>query len=235
MSRIRAILFDKDGTLLDFNRTWLSFIKQFVYEAAGGVEARSRELLELVGFNAEAGVFRAGSAMAAGTSADIVKILYPNLSGDGLAAMVAKADRRAADVARHSAVPLDGAVEAVQRLHGLGYRLGIATNDATLGAENTLAAFGIDHLFDAVYGYDAVTSPKPAPDVVYAFAGLLEIKPSEIAFVGDNLHDIMTARAASAGLAVGVSSGTGAAEDLACHADIVLASVADLPDYLMRA
>ena len=50
--------------------------------------------------------------------------------------------------------------------------------------------------------------------------------------VGDNRHDLETARAAGAGLAVGVLSGTGTRETLAPMADVLLDSVADLPAYL---
>ncbi|MDN8660439.1 HAD hydrolase-like protein, partial [Staphylococcus aureus] len=81
-------------------------------------------------------------------------------------------------------------------------------------------------------GYDAVANPKPAPDVVIAFCDLTGLKPSEIAMVGDNRHDLDMARAGGCGLAVGVLSGTGTRESLAPLADVVLASVADLPAFL---
>ena len=61
-------------------------------------------------------------------------------------------------------------------------------------------------MFDAAYGYDAVANPKPAPDTILAFCDLTGLKPSEIAMVGDNRHDLEMARAGGAGLAVGVLS-----------------------------
>jgi phosphoglycolate phosphatase len=65
-----------------------------------------------------------------------------------------------------------------------------------------------------------------------AFARATGLAPSQIAMVGDNTHDMLTARNAGAGLAIGVLSGTGRHEDLAPLADVVLASVADLPAFL---
>jgi phosphoglycolate phosphatase len=50
--------------------------------------------------------------------------------------------------------------------------------------------------------------------------------------VGDNLHDLEMARAAGAGLRIGVLTGTGTREELAPHADLCLASIAELPDAL---
>ena len=74
--------------------------------------------------------------------------------------------------------------------------------------------------------------PKPAPDTIFAFSDLTGLKPSELAMVGDNRHDLEMARAGGTGLAVGVLSGTGTRESLASIADVVLDSVADLPAYL---
>ena len=110
--------------------------------------------------------------------------------------------------------------------------MGVATNDSTRGAERTLAALGMAQLFDAAYGYDAVANPKPAPDTVRAFCDLTGYKPSELAMVGDNRHDMEMARAAGVGMAVGVLSGNGTRETLSPLADILIESVADLPGLL---
>src|SRR5690606_29183735 len=112
------------------------------------------------------------------------------------------------------------------------YRLGLCTNDSTSGAEKTLLALGIAQLFDAAYGYDAVANPKPAPDAIHAFCHLTGLKPSQIAMVGDNRHDLEMARAGGAGLAVAVLSGTGTRAALSPLADVILDSVVELPALL---
>jgi phosphoglycolate phosphatase len=234
MARIRAILFDKDGTLLDFHATWSAFARELAAEAAGGNEEEAARLLERTGYNRQTSRFEAGSILAAGTNAEVVAAMFPSLAGEALRLRIADADRRSAELARSRAVPLAGIVEALGILHRSGYRLGLATNDSTAGAEATLASFGIAHLFDAAFGYDAVANPKPAPDVVHAFAAATGLPPAEIAMVGDNTHDIITARNAGAGLALGVLSGTGRRSDLAPIADAVLDSVTELPAYLDR-
>ena len=127
---------------------------------------------------------------------------------------------------------LPGIVETLTTLHRKSYRLGVATNDSTSGAEKTLLTLGVAQMFEAAYGYDAVANPKPAPDALIAFCDLTGLKPAEIAMVGDNRHDLEMARAGGCGLAVGVLSGTGTRESLSAIADVVLDSVADLPDFL---
>lgn len=231
-SRIRGLLFDKDGTLIDFNATWAAVARKMAMHAAGGDEARADRLLDLSGFDIASGAFRPDSVFAAGTNADIVALWHPHSDREELAATVAMYDALTAREGAASAVALPGVHDAIARLHETGYRLGMATNDSTLGAEQTLVALGFAHMFAAAYGYDAVARPKPAPDVVIAFADMAGMKTSEIAMVGDNRHDLETGRAGGAGLVVGVLSGTGTRETLTPLADVVLGSVAELPAYL---
>lgn len=232
MSRIRGVLFDKDGTLIDFNATWAAVARKMALRAASGDAAHAGRLLELSGFDAASGGFRADSVFAAGTNADVVALWHPGLSSEALAATVADFDVVTADEGAASAVALPGIRDAVAKLHAAGYRLGMATNDSTLAAEKTLVALGFAHMFSAAYGYDAVARPKPAPDVVVAFADMAGMRPSEIAIVGDSRHDLETGRAAGAGLVVGVLSGTGTRQTLAPLADVIVDSVVDLPDLL---
>lgn len=229
---IRGILFDKDGTLVDFNATWFAIGDMLALEAAGGDRALADRLLEEAGYDFGAGRFRADSVFAAGTNADIVALWYPQAAQAERETMVAGFDTFTAEAGAAKCVPLPGSREAIAALHASGYRLGVATNDSTSGAEKTLLSLGVAQMFDAAYGYDAVANPKPAPDTVVAFADLTGLKPSEIAMVGDNRHDLEMARAAGAGLAVAVLSGTGTLETLGDMADVVLDSIADLPGFL---
>lgn len=229
---IRGILFDKDGTLVDFEATWATLARSMALKAADGDAARADFLLDQSGLDLATNRFRADSIFAAGTNADVVELWHPHLEGEALATTIARFDAWTAVEASKSAVALPGAGAALMRLREAGLVLGVATNDSTEAGRLTVEALGWAPRFRAVYGYDSVPRPKPAPDVVFAFAKLTGLSPAEIAFVGDNRHDLETGRAAHAGLVVGVLSGTGTRAALAPLADVILASVADLPEWL---
>ena len=53
--------------------------------------------------------------------------------------------------------------------------------------------------------------------------------PREAAMVGDAVHDLAMGRAAGFALNIGVLSGTSGREDLEDFADLILASVNDMP------
>ena len=232
MGAIRGVLFDKDGTLVDFQRTWYAIGDMMALEAAAGDRQRANALMADAGYDYGASGFRADSVFAAGTNADIVSLWYPHLAAGARSAMITRFDTVTAEQGALQAVALDGIKGMLKALHASGYRLGLCTNDSTSGAEKTLLALGVAQLFDAAYGYDAVANPKPAPDAVHAFCDLTGLRPSEIAMVGDNGHDLEMARAAGCGMAIGVLSGTGTRTTLAPLADVVVASAIELPQLL---
>ncbi len=232
LKSIRAVLFDKDGTLIDFDRTWFSISWQLAQRSAEGDEARARTLLDAGGYDWMSERFRANSVIAAGTVEDIVSLWHPDLGDAQLRERIEEYDAYCVTEGARSAVAIEAVRETLETLRTMGFRLGIATNDSEAGAHATAKALGIDGSFDVVIGYNTAARPKPHPDPLLYFAEKLGLSPHEIAMVGDNLHDLETAHAAGAGLAVGVLSGNSPREALEPHADVVLDSVAGLPELL---
>lgn len=227
----RGLLFDKDGTLLDFDATWRPFAERLAREAAGGDAAAAANLMETAGFDSATGTFRPGSALAAGTGRDVAALFYPHLSGTDLDAVVTRLDREAVAHVQTGLAAIDGVAEALHMLHAAGFVLGMATNDSEAGAEACVEIMGVQELFAGVLGYDSVANPKPAPDMLHAFAGRTGLAPDEIAVIGDNTHDLDLARTGGAGVAIAVLTGNGTREVLEPLADIILPGAADLPRH----
>ena len=231
---MRGILFDKDGTLIDFHASWSRLYRDLALDLADGDPVRAEALLLAGGMDPDSGQVRAGSVLAAGNTIDITLAWYPELSGRERQAMIARIDRRFYENGILYSVPVPALKETLQALSSAGYALGVATSDGTSAAQAALAALGVAAYLPHVYGYDAVQRPKPAPDMVEAFAAAIGVPVGEVVVVGDNTHDLHMARAAGAGAAIGVLTGTGSRQDLAVLADTVLDSIADLPDWLQQ-
>lgn len=235
LSAINGILFDKDGTLIDFNQTWFGVVMALARQARPGDENGARDLAELGGYDWAAQRFRSGSAVAAGTNADIVDLFYPGLPDQDRTVKVADFNAFTTIEGARRAVAINGLAHTLEQLSATGFVLGIATNDSEAGARATAAALGLNALFHTVIGYDSVAQPKPWPDQLHLFAERTGLAASAIAMVGDNNHDLEMAHAAGAGLAIGVLSGNSTREELAGLADIIVDSVADLPALFARA
>ncbi len=229
---MRAILFDKDGTLLDFEATWGPLYRALALDLAGGDAGRATAMLVAGGLDEGTGRMRSGSVLGAGTTGDIVRLWYPELAGKALDAMASRIDAAFHAHGAHNSVLVPGAEEVLAELAAIDIVMGVATNDATEAAAAAIAALGLDAFLPSVFGYDSVPHPKPAPDIVFAFAAATGVDPSDIAMVGDNRFDMEMARAAGAGAAVGVLTGNSGEHDLAPYADIVLPSIRELPGWL---
>ena len=231
---IKAILFDKDGTLVDFHKTWMPPCWMAARFFADGDEDLARRLMAVGGYDFEADRMGSGSALAAANNEEIVDLW--------LETVPAKAGQRAELIVEVERIFVEEGLKHVEavtdlgrladELHGLGVRLGVATMDSERGAHVSLENLGVKHKFDYVVGYDSGHGSKPGPGMVHGFARQLGLETAAIMVVGDNLHDIDMGRSAGAGMVVGVLTGTSLREDLAPHADHVLDSIADLPQLL---
>ena len=92
MAAIRGVLFDKDGTLVDFNATWSAIARQLAMRAAEGDTQRADALLTLSGYDLLSGRFLADSVFAAGTNAEVVELWHPGLEREELRRVTALYD-----------------------------------------------------------------------------------------------------------------------------------------------
>jgi phosphoglycolate phosphatase len=231
---IKGILFDKDGTLIDFNRTWLPVVTQLAQGIAAGDPVQARALVEQGGYDWGQQRFRSGSVVAAGTIEDLVDLWHPGLGTDERTRRVKVYDGLAVSEGAARAVAFDGLHDALALLVQRGFILGIATNDSEAGARATATALELGDLFTAIIGYDSVARAKPHADQLQLFAEQTGLLPAQIAMVGDNPHDLEMAHAAGAGLAIGVLSGNSTRAELEALSDVILDGVVDLPEYLAQ-
>lgn len=224
---IKAILFDKDGTLLDFDATWATSQEQVAELAAGGDQALAERLLIACGMNPATRKTAAGSLFAAGNTLEISQAFVENGAQLALQDLTLELDRIFLDGMR-SAMLLPGLSDLLPRLKAEGYVLGVASSDSEASIATFLKSTGVSDCFSFISGYDSGYGVKPGPGMVNGFANTVGVSEQEIAVVGDNTHDLEMALAAGAGWKIGVLSGTGTRADLEPLADIILSSAADL-------
>lgn len=227
---IGGLIFDKDGTLFDFDATWNGWARAVLTELADQAGVDRSALGARVGFDFDVG-FAPDSPVIAGTVAEIADLLAVGLpAGFALAQranLIAFLDARAASAAVVEVVPLAGFLQGLQ---ADGYRVGVMTNDTEGSARAHLAAVSVAGL-DAVIGADSGHGAKPEAGPLLAAAGLMGVAPARVAMVGDSRHDLAAGRAAGM-VTVGVLTGPALAADLADLADVILPSIADLPAWL---
>ena len=225
---IKGIIFDKDGTLFDFNATWGTWTRGMLEAETAHDPTLFAPLAEALGYNTKENRFRPDSvviAATAGETADQIMTVLPHLDKQ---ALLARMNAAAAQVPQVEAVPL---VSYFTGLRQAGLCLGIATNDAEAPARTHLGRAKVSDLFDFIAGYDSGHGGKPAPGQLLAFCGQTGLQPAECLMVGDSTHDLHAGRAAGMGT-IGVLTGPAPAEELSPFADVVLQDIGEIPDWL---
>ena len=201
---IDLVVFDKDGTIIEFGSMWSGWAVALV---EGLVEATGRPiaapLYAMLGVDPVTGTVRAGGGLAATPMARLRDRTHEVLVASGLTTADAE---RALETAWHAPDPVASA-RPVTDLAVLFDRLRAAAAGSPWRRPTTairpngrLAALGVAGRIDATVCADDGIAVKPAPDMVLHLCATLGVEPARTAVVGDTAADLRMARAAGAGL-----------------------------------
>ena len=228
-----GIVFDKDGTLLDFNPTWLPIYRYAAEEFALGDDELAQALLTRHGYDPIENQFFGGSLLAAGNNQQIADAWSGQIGRqDEVGAISSRLHEIFHQLGAVHATPVNRLADTLRQLKQTGHKLGVATADSHQGIINTLQSFDVLHEFDFLAGFDSGHGVKPEAGMVQAFCEQTGLSANNVVVVGDNRHDIEMGRNAGAGLCVGVLTGTSTRGDLESIADIVLEDISGLPDIV---
>lgn len=179
---IRAVIFDFEGTLVDF---------QWRLAAA---EAELRAAFAALGYGtagnyAELWNAAAGLAVPQGRLAALRGALGPVY------------DRWDADALTRWG-PRPGAAALLQALAGRGVRTAMVSNIGRAALAAALARFGLDRLLAPVVSRDDVTFMKPRAEGTLRALDEMKVEPADALFVGDSRADVLAARAAGLRVAI---------------------------------
>jgi phosphoglycolate phosphatase len=231
---IKAILFDKDGTLIDFDATWGPAAYEVMRALSRGDAIKLARLVAVSEYDLATRSFRPTSPLVAGSSAEYGPLWAVALDREPGEPLYTEMD----DLFRHWGLrhlaPIGDPAAILSGLALAGLKLGIATNDAEASARAQANAMGIDAMLDFIAGYDSGFGGKPDPGMVTAFVDHHRLQPDEVALVGDSLHDLIAAHNAGV-IAIAVLTGPlgeAARPQVEPYADYVIGSIADLPAWL---
>ena len=226
---IDLIVFDKDGTLIEFDLMWGGWVDDISrkLEASTGLALRDG-LFELLGVDAETGLVFWHGLMAATPMARIREVTEAFVAAAGAGTEGARA---AVDAAWHApdpvglARPVTALPELLRRLRTRVGLFAVATSDDRGPTERTLVALGIADDFATLACADDGIPNKPAPDPVLRICERLGVEPARTAVVGDSPADLRMGRAAGAGRVIAVLTGVGDEATLGPLSDVVLPSI----------
>ena len=228
--KIRGILFDKDGTLFRYSETWDTWCGTVLEKLSNGDRALLKSLAEAVDFDIQSQMIKPQSMVISCTTREVAECLAPLLTNWSLEAIEKLLNEQANDLPLAEVTPLK---PYFSDLRSRGLKVGVMTNDSEDNAMAQLVSVNLnphDDL-DFVAGYDSGYGAKPAPDPLLAFARAVELAPSDVAMVGDSLHDLTAGQRAGM-KTIGVLTGPATQADLSPVADTILPDISYILIFL---
>lgn len=201
-SRIAALIFDFEGTLVDFQ--W----------RLSEAEAQLREAFASLGYgttgnyaelwNAAADLAANGASGAA--AGEVARIgAHAASTPEPLASLRRTVgpiyDRWDADASTRW-TPRPGAAKLLRALAGRGLRTGLVSNIGRAALAEALVRFDLDRRLAPVVSRDDVQFLKPRAEGILRVLAQWKAVPQEVLFVGDSRADVVAARAAGVRVAI---------------------------------
>lgn len=214
---INAVIFDKDGTLIDVHVYWTAMIRmraQLLCSRLGLGPEQGVGLMDSMGV--DVGKKRVKPAGPVGIQRRSVvqgaAIGYLNDIGlpgqDGVVEDVfAVVDDTSSKNLDECVKPIRGARELVLKLKSFGCKVVMATTDLSRRARLALKTLGLEEVFDAVVGADMVTNAKPDPEMIYVALQRCSVPKEGAVMVGDAITDLQMGELAGVKASIGVTSG----------------------------
>ena len=177
MQRLKAVLFDNDGTIADTRELLLDSFRHATQTVLGRT------------FDDEAFLAKVGIPLAR---------QMEEFSPDPEIQQQLLDTYRAYNHERHDqGIRLfPGELEALQRLRDAGLAMGVVTSKMHWLAWRGIEVLGLDGYMSALVGPDDCAKSKPDPEPVELGARLLGLDPRDCAYVGDSPFDIAAGNAA---------------------------------------
>jgi phosphoglycolate phosphatase len=235
---IDLIVFDKDGTLVDFDLLWAGKLITAVNAVLAAIPPSlnlKQSLFSTLGIDPLQMKVIPESPLAVSSLAKLGMACSIVLYQNGVKWHDAERITRDIFMPAIEALPTAQDIKAIGDVNGLfarlvqaGFKLAIFTSDDRNATEASLPLLGIQHMVEAmVCGNDAIAN-KPSGDGLLHLARHFNVHPERILMVGDSVTDMKAAQHAGVGWKVGVLSGTGTAADLVQIADVVVVDINEI-------
>jgi pyrophosphatase PpaX len=205
--RFPVVLFDLDGTLVDSGAIILASF-QHAARTVLHREVPANEILARVG----------------GTNLyEQMRAIDPDRV-DELVSVYREHNEPLADTLE----AFEGVLDAVERLHDEGRRLGVVTAKRRESLDLALARIPLEPYLDVIVAAEDTERHKPEPEpLLEALRRLDGASPTEAAYVGDSPFDVQAAKAAGMFM-VGVTWGRIHGPEALAGADVVVGSAEEL-------
>jgi len=234
----RCVVFDKDGTLIDFHAVWGPRLVRGATELAVAADLEDDFLVHLYqasGYDLANGKTSGQGPLATAPLHQFTVIIASVLFQHGIIwdrALELSDEHMGTSMTAiptaQEIIPRGTLAESLGRLGEAGIPAVIATTDNRQATEIMLNVLELEPFFADVRCGDDDGPVKPDVAVLNEIAHGLQLQVGDLIMVGDTVSDLAMARKAGAALCVGITGGAGSAEELQPHADVLIDDIGEI-------
>ncbi len=236
---VSAVVFDKDGTLIDLYTYWANMIQLRAEKICAhyGIdeEPHKKSLMFAMGVDVEKKMIRPEGPVGILPRKIVQKAAEDYLSGLGKEQVeescfnaFKSVDEQSIGLLHQFIEFIPGAFELLKILKENDCRIAIATTDKTERANLAIQHLGIEKYIDMVVGADRVEYSKPAPDMIRLIEKGIGIDANQMVMIGDAKTDVQLGINAGCKASIAVLTGLTPKEELASLTPHVVESVKDI-------
>ncbi|VDO60161.1 unnamed protein product [Heligmosomoides polygyrus] len=236
---VKLVIFDKDGTLVDFHRMWLPWAAntvQLLEKATGRpVGAAVYKTLGVDPIKGKVSMGSLAEKTLTGIRADVSATLQIQFQTFGISAADADAivEHAVPEASPGQTAPVCDLQKLFRELRALGCKTALCTADSRTATEHQIRILGIASLLDdVVCGNDVGIIPKPSPHCAVQICKRLGVPLSQAIMVGDTVADLKMGRVAGLKASIAVLTGVGNRDTLREYTDYYLDNVSELPKLI---
>lgn len=236
--KAQAIIFDKDGTLLDFDALWVSL-------SVTAIGALLRQLNQdesvldkiLEEFGIHNNITDINGVIYKGTYTQMAQIVHRILKKDGEIPSVPEIETMMREAYNENVwtgnvkPTCPNIRDVLMHFKNQNKKLAVITTDNLHVTMFCLEKLGIADLFDKIYTDDGAFNTKPHPDCALDFCNTFGFDRQSVVMVGDTITDITFAKNAGIGM-IGVAKTENNKRVLEKETEIVISDISKLLEIL---
>lgn len=237
IKNVKAVIFDKDGTLMDLYCYWSHMVDyrvEFARKKLNFGSSQKEKVMYAMGVDLARKKLRSCGPVGLKKREVVLQAMADALAQEGFPAMqelcrqaFIEADTisqgRLSEIIR----PIKGMHELISALHKKGVIIAIATTDKTRRAVLAAEFLGIADKVKMIVGEDMVSNYKPHPEMIELILDKVSVGKENAVMVGDAISDIEMG--VNAGVAaIGVCSGLTPREELSAKTNFIVEDISGI-------
>lgn len=210
--KVDGILFDKDGTVIDF-MLWIHWADAFIDLIDDKVDfpLDKKLLAKALGYSYNERQWDPKGPLAISSQQDIITILALCLYQQAIPwnqAYEIVMDalpllEKSFSIDEH-VKPVSGLIPFLKDAKDQAIKMGVVTSDNHENAIQHLDALGITEYFSIIVGHDQVNRGKPYPDMVYHACEQMHVHPANTIIFGDSNGDMTLGKNSGVSTSIGI-------------------------------